>query len=331
MLTVADRSVTEGAAGSVNARFRVELSSPSDATVTVDYATSDGSGLAGAKAPGDYTATSGTLSFVPGDTVEFINVAVQGDLIDEVNERYDITLSNPALAELGDPAAVGTIIDDDPPPSISITDSVRPEGGAAHSFTVSLSGPSSQHVRVDYATANASATAPADYSAKTGSLVFAPGQTTKEVAVSSVEDALDEAVETFTLGLSNPVKATIADSSGLGTIIDDDLPPSISITDVTRSEGANPMRYTVTLSAASAKQVKVDYATADAGATNPDDYGSVGGTLSFSPGQTSKTVVVDSVEDLIDEPNETYTLDLSNPFNATFGDNSATGTIVNDD
>jgi hypothetical protein len=438
-LTIANKTVTEGNSGSVDARFRVDLSSPSDGTVTVDYATADGTGASGAKAPGDYSSTTGTLSFAPGDTTEFVEVPVQGDLLDEVNERYSVTLSDPQLAEIEDGAATGTITDDDSPPAVSINDVARPEG-TAHNFSVTLSAPSGRQVRVNYATANGTATAPGDYGSKSGTLVFAPGQTTRAVTVTSAEDALDEADETFTVGLSspqnatvgdgsgtgtindddptpsltitdssrpeggaapsftvtlsaasgqqvrvdyatedgsagapgdytaksgtliyqpgqttktvtvsnvqdaideidevfrvrlsNPVKATIADTSGLGTIVDDDPMPTISINDVTRSEGANPMRFTISLSAASQKQVTVDYATADGSAAAPGDYASKSGTLTFQPGQTSKDVTVNSVEDAIDEPNETYTLDLSNPTNGGFGDNSGTGTINDDD
>jgi chitinase len=83
-------------------------------------------------------------------------------------------------------------------------------------------------VSVDYATVNGTATAPGDYSARSGTMIFAAGQTTKAVLVPSNQDALDEVNETFRLQLSNPVATTIADASGTATIRDDDPSPSRS-------------------------------------------------------------------------------------------------------
>ena len=163
---------------------------------------------------------------------------------------------------------MGTITDNDPPPAISIDDVTAGEGGASHTFTVSLSQDSGRTVKVDYATADGSATAPADYTTKSATLTFAPGQTTKTVTVNTVDDALDEADETFTVGLSNPVLSTIADGSGTGTITDNDPTPSLSVDDAAGSEGAD-QTFTVTLSAASGQQVTVNYATANGTAVAP--------------------------------------------------------------
>ena len=134
-------------------------------------------------------------------------------------------------------------------------------------FTVSLSAASDQTVTVDYATADGSATQPADYAQTSGTLTFAPGETSKSVTVQVNGDTLDEADETFTLGLSNAGNATIADASGTGTITDDDPPVSASIDDVTVTEGDSgtaSATFTVTLSAESGRSVSVDYGTADA-------------------------------------------------------------------
>ena len=91
-----------------------------------------------------------------------------------------------------------------------------------------------------YATADGTATQPADYAQTSGTLTFTPGQTTKTVNVPVVNDALDEADETFTLVLSGPSNAALGDGSGAATIIDADDPPSMSIGDVTVTEGTGP-------------------------------------------------------------------------------------------
>jgi hypothetical protein len=328
-LRISDRTVTEGNSGSVTAKFRVDLSSPSAGTTTVNYQTADGS----AKAPGDYATTTGTLTFAPGDTTEFADVPVNGDTIDENNETYRVTLSNPTGAEIIDDTGTGRITDDDAAPTVSVADAPnRPEGGSAHSFQVSLSSASGKQVKVNYATANGTASAPGDYTAKSGTLTFAAGQTTKTVTVRNAQDALDENDETFTLALSNPVNATVADGSGQTSILDDDVAPSLAISDsLSQTEGGPSHSFQVTLSAPSGRTVTVAYATEDGSAQAPGDYTAKSDTLTFSPGETTKTVLVASSQDSLDEASETFTVKLSSPVNATVSDGSGQGTITDDD
>ena len=90
--------VTEGNSGTTDAVFTVSLSEPSDQTATVHYATQDRSAIAGS----DYLATSGTLTFAPGQTVQTISVPVVGDRLGEEVEAFDVILSNPTGAILHD-------------------------------------------------------------------------------------------------------------------------------------------------------------------------------------------------------------------------------------
>ena len=110
--------------------------------------------------------------------------------------------------------------------------------------------------------------------------------------------------------------------------------PSVSIDDVSAIEGnsgTTMLSFPVTLSAASAQTVSVNYATSDGAATAPADYTAANGTIRFSPGETSKEIQVAVVGDTIYEQDETFTVALSNPVNATIAGGSATGTIQNDD
>ena len=330
-ISVAD-AATQSEGDAVSA-FQMTLSAPSGKSITVSYATANGS----AQAPGDYTAKSGTVTFNPGQTTKTISVASVEDSLDETDETFTFAISDPAPADpvtIADSSGSATITDDDLPPSVAVADPTTAPEGDASQFAVTLSGPSGKSITVSYATSNATAKAPGDYTQQTGTLTFDPGQTTKTVNVATVEDALDERDERFRLTISDPAPAdpvTIADSNALATIADDDPPPTISINDISRSEGANPMRFTVSLSGPSAKQVKVNFATADGTALAPGDYTHTTGTVIFQPGATSKDVTVISVEDAIDEPNETYTVALSSPVNGGFGDASGTGTINDDD
>jgi ribosomal protein L35AE/L33A len=333
-LTVNDVSRDEGNSGAVAATFTVTLAPASGRTVTVEYATQNGTATAGV----DYQATSGTLSFAAGETTKTITVLVNGDLADEADETFFLNLTNPVSATIADTQGSGTIIDDDGQPTLSIDDASLAEGNSGTvnaTFTVTLSQASGQIVTVDYSTLDGSATAPADYTAVAGSsLVFNPGQTTKTVNVQVTGDLLDEIDESFTVSLSNPNNATIGDGLGLGTINDDDAGPALSINDTSTTEGdagTTAATFTVSLGAPSGRLVTVDYATANGTAIAPGDYATAGGTLSFAAGETSKTVTVAIKGDTLDEPNETFSINLSNPSNASIGDSAGTGTITDND
>jgi Calx-beta domain len=219
-------------------------------------------------------------------------------------------------------------------PSLTVNDVTVTEGDSGTKnavFTVLLSASSADPVSVDYATADGSANAPDDYAASSGTLTFAPGELSKQVTVTVAGDTLDEPHETYTLNLSNPFDATIADGRGAGTILDNDPQVAISVDDVTRAESNGPASFTVSLSKASGKVVTVAYATSDGSAVSPDDYAARNGTLVFLAGDTSKTVSVPLNDDLVEEPDETFTLGLSGSVNASLADAQGVGTIVDDD
>ena len=332
-ISVGDVTVLEGNFGTVSATFTVSLSTASGRSVGVDFATANGT----ATAPIDYLATNGTVTFAAGETTKQVTVLVNGDLVDEANETYFLNLSNAANATIADGQGLGTITNDDGPPSLSVNDVTVTEGDSgttSATFTVTLAPASGQSVSVDYSTADGTATAPADYAATSGTLTFAPGQTTRTVTVQVAGDTLDEINETFTVNLSNAVNAAIADGTGLGTILDDDPLPALSINDVTVNEsdaGTTSATFTVSLNAPSARVVSVNYGTADGTATAPADYAAGSGTLTFTAGQTTKQVTVLVNGDLLDEANETYFVNLSNPSNATIGDGQGLGTITDND
>ena len=221
-LTINDSTITEGDNGTSNLTLTVNLSGASGKTVTANYTTADGTATAGV----DYTATTGTLTFNPGQTSQTIVIPITGDRLDEIDETLTVTLNNPTNATIADGTGVGTILDNNPAPSLSLNDPSITEGDSGNQtfvFNVNLSAVSSKTVTVNYRTADGTATAGADYTATSGTLTFAPGQTSQTVAVSVTGDRITENNETILLNLTNPVNATIADTQGLGTIIDNDL------------------------------------------------------------------------------------------------------------
>jgi glucose/sorbosone dehydrogenase/Calx-beta domain-containing protein len=220
-VSVNDVTVTEGNVGAVNAVFTVSLSAAVAQTVTAQYATADGTAVAGA----DYTASGGTVTFPPGAVSRTVSVPVLGDVLDEDDETFSLNLSNPVGATIADGQGIGTIIDNDPLPFLFTGDCAVIEGNTGSTpcdFTVILAPVSGRTVSVGYATANGTATAGSDYTAAGGSLTFPAGTTQQGVSVGVLGDTITEPDETFFLNLSPPSNAILADGQGTGTIVDDD-------------------------------------------------------------------------------------------------------------
>ena len=335
-VSVNDPSVLEGDAGTVNLDFTISLSGVSGKTITVDYATSDGTATI---ADGDFVAIgTTTLTYTPGQTTKTVNVTINGDLTNEPNETLNLDLSNPTNATIADALGVGTITNDDGPPTLSVNDGVIVEGNAGTSilsFTVNLSKMSASTINVDYATANNTATAGADYVAVVATtLTYTPGQTSKTVDITINGDTMDEDNETFFVNLTNPTNAIMADAQGIGTITNDDGPPTLSINDINQVEGnsgTTNATFAVTLSQASGKTITVDYATTDNTALAGTDYTAVSGTLTFNPGVAAQNILVPIIGELVDEDDEAFWVNLSNPTNATIADDQGVGTINDDD
>src|SRR5207244_4128568 len=236
--------------------FTVSLSNPSGQTITVNYATGNVSAIGNTSCAGsnsgspDYISQSGTLTFAPGETSKPVTVLVCADTAFEPDETFTVTLSGATNATIAKAIGTGTIQNDDAPAVLSIDDVVKPEGTTsstppgttAFPFTVSLSNPSGQTITVNYATGNVSAigntscagsnSGSPDYISQSGTLTFAPGETSKPVTVLVCADTAFEPDETFTVTLSGATNATIAKAVGTGTIQNDDAlpPPDLAIT-----------------------------------------------------------------------------------------------------
>jgi hypothetical protein len=332
-ITLTGSSTAEGDTGTTEASFAIVLSNATVQTVTVDYATADGT----ATADSDYLAASGTVTFTPGVTETAVAVTVYGDTTYEGEETFTFSLSNPVHAILGDVQATGTILDDDPVPGISVADASTVEGDAGTvgaSFAVTLSNATVQMVTVTYATADGTAMAGSDYLATSGTITFTPGLTATTIPVPVYGESIFEGDETFSLTLSNPVHATLADAQATGTILNDDPVPSLSVTGSASPEGdvgSVETLFEVALSNATVQTITVQYATSDGTATAGSDYLAASGTLTFTPGLTEATIPVTVYGDTVYEGDEELTVSLSAPVHATLGEEQARGTILNDD
>jgi probable HAF family extracellular repeat protein len=325
-------AVTEGNAGTVAATFTVTLSEPSDQIVTVDFTTAADS----ATANSDYSSTSGTLTFALGETSKTISVSVIGDRDGEFNESFSVNLSGATNAIIVDGQGVGTIVDDEP--RISITPSMsRSEGNTGSTpfaFAVTLSSAYDAPVTVDWAPADNTATAGSDYQAAPGTLTIPAGQTTGTITVLVNGDRLPEPNETFFVNLSDASSAVIISGFSVGTIVDDE--PRISISNFTKAEGKKNQTtlftFTVTLSAAYDQAVTMSFQTVNGTAKSGEDYVDKTGTLTFVPGETSKTITIEVKGDSKKEADEMFYLDLYGlSSNGLFTKSRGVGTILNDD
>ena len=318
------------------AAITIDRVSGASGTITVDYATSNGTAIAGT----DYTTTNGTLTFLNGETFKTIFVPLINNTKDEPSRSFSVTLSNPTGgAFLAGPSThVETITDDDNPPTVSISDVSMLEGNqgaTVFNFNVSLSQPSGFATSVNYSTANGTATATQDYLATTGTVNFAPNEVLKTASVTVNGDLVTELNETFFVNLNTPNLLTIADGQGIGTILDDDNPGKIAFAFATYSVAESSSNATITVSRTNgiAGAVAVNYATSNGTATAGSDYTAASGTLVFNDGQTSASFNVPILPDSNGEANETVFLSISNPVGgATLGtQTNAVLTIFDDD
>ena len=453
--------------------FEVKLDHDAEYEVQVDYATAHGTAAAGQ----DYEPASGTLTFRPGQTSKTVRVKVCSDGVPEETENFRLRLSNGVRAEIKDggeatgrirdhrdpnataaPCATGLVAEDaeGPEPAVPGSGPGRPVPGLEHlpvpglaSFRVRLNEPAPARVTVDYATFDRTATAGEDYEARSGTLTFEPGESSKTVEVTLLHDEHDEDGETFGLRLSNargayigrgeatgaieeccgggtsqqtaaePLTASFVDApvshdgvsaftlrlsfsedveitpedlrdhalSATGGAVTDvrrvdaakDLfevtvtpdgegavsvrlvpapgdctvegavctaagtaltsllltsvrgpGPGLTVADAVATEGTDAsLDFVVTLSPAAEGTVTVAYRTTDGTATAPADYAAASGTLTFTPGETVKTVSVAIVDDGVEDSGETMTLTLSGATGAAIDDAEAIGTINN--
>lgn len=329
--------------------FAVKVSrtgNPSN-SVSVDFATSNGTATAGA----DYTATSGTLNFAPGELSKLISIPIVNDnLFENANETFTLTLSNPTGgAILTTPStATITIQDNDFRPFLFIAPGPRiAEGNSGTTnlaVTVSLSNPSVEVVTVNFATANGTATAGNDYVATSGTLTVPAGSSSATINVAINGDTTVEPNETFTITLSNASNVNfISNSVATATIVNDDATVQLANSSFSVPESAGFATVSITRVGDLGVAATVQFATSDtaglqsctvanAKASERCDYATTVGTLRFGIGETSKTFIIPIVNDALVEGDETLTVSLNAVTGALLATpNTATITIVDND
>jgi tripartite motif-containing protein 71 len=338
-VSIADAQVAEGNSGTTTLSFAVTLNQAAPAPVKVTYTTADGT----ATSPSDYTAKSGTLTIPTGATTASIPITIKGDTVVEPDETFTVKLTGvtPSSTALGRLVATGTILNDDVNAAITIGNAQIPEGNSgtkALTFPVTLDRPAPAAIKVAYSTADGTAVAPGDYTAKTGTLTIPAGASSGAITVNILGDSVVEPDETFAVNLTGITSGpgVVVGASATGTIINDDVTAAVSIGDASVLEGnsgTTTMSFPVTLDQAATGAIKVAYSTADGTAIAPGDYAAKSGTLTIPAGATTGTISVTVKGDTVVESDETFTVTLtgisSGP--AAIGRATATGTIINDD
>ncbi len=336
-ISIDDVTVTEGDAGTLSATFTITSSQRGKASVS--FKTFAGS----AASPADFTSRVGKVKFAGRKLERKVSITVNGDLLNEATETFEVVLSDPVGAAIADDRGLGTIEDDDPPPSVSVpaTASV-PEGNAGDvSYAVvdiALDTPSGRNVSVNYATANGSATAGDDYTTVTGTASFAPGETIQTVLVAVAGDNANESDEMFTLDLTAPTHAVLGTDQTDVTIVDNDpAPPGTARLAIAGAQiregqtGTNTITFTVTRTGETTTEVTTGYSTLN-GTADGADFPTASGSLSFPANQTTATFEVAVNGDRKLEHDELFLVNLESPSaGVAYLTPQATGRIVNDD
>lgn len=233
-LTLTGSSVPEGNVGSTPLIFQLSLDHAARIRGEVAWVVEGLTATIGE----DFGVAVGTAIFEVGESEVQVVVDVIGDVVVENDETLRLVLSAPVHLHLIDIQALGTIVNDDVT-TLSVSDTVVSEGDLAE-VEVSLSTPSDLTVSVEWNTQNGSALAGSDFVAGSGVLVFAPRVTSMTVAVATLDDEEEEEEEAFSIELSNPTIATIADGSSAITILDDDQATCILLCPESIEVGTDP-------------------------------------------------------------------------------------------
>ena len=312
-LSINDITVAEAGTAS----FTVTLSPAAGTTVTVDYTTTDGS----AKNTTDYTAATGSLTFLAGETSKTIDVITTNDSLDEYTENFNVVLSNPSSnARIVDALGKASITDDDPLVDVEFTVTSNTVGENAGSISVSaqLSTASGKYVRIPF-TISGTSVNPDDHSAQDSQISFSPGQTSRNYTFNIEDDVLDEDNESIIFTASAPTAANLgANTVHTVTITDNDNPPTLSIQSSAASENGD-FTLVAELSAVSGRAVGFDWATSDGTALSGQDYAAAAGnSLSIPAGSTSLSLGTIKInDDSFYEGDETFNIAFSSITNSS--------------
>lgn len=295
----------------------------------------------------DFIATSGTLTFADGQSEMVLSIPVRSDRDVELDEQFSVELYQPGAGSTIDASAgsaAGVIRNDDIDLTLASVVAQVHEGdngtpGRLH-FTVTRSGDTRGETSVDWQVHAGSASA-ADFPGgvlPSGSVVFAAGETHKDIYIDVLGDGFDEGDEQFTLHLSNPTGNTdIVGNDQVGTIVNDD--DSLALSVVTRElvegdSGLTLFTFRIDRTGSSVGTASVDWRAAGIGPHPLSDaeFEALSGTVHFADGETSKTFTVAVRGDELGEEDESFAVQLENPsYGSTITTGPVSAVVLNDD
>ncbi len=343
-------TVALSGASDVDTSLSFALTSGAAGDLGVDFGSRESNNLQVSTDGGATWIDATTTTLLPGQSSVLVRTPLVDDTLNEAAETFTLVATTTAGNTLnGNATGTATITDNDAQPSLSLSDVSVDEAAGTATFTVTLSAASGQNVSVRYDTVDASATAATatasgDYTANSGTLTFAPGETTRTVTVAITDDTVFESAETFQLQLSQAVNASLSTAAGVGTIVDNDTAPRVAsvepgiagTTDDAVAEGT-PLVYNVSLTNASATPATYAFnlgnavtgpglaSAADFGAptfSNGVTYDPATGLITVPANVAAFTVTVPTVADSLYEPGAAEALPL------TVGGITATGLIT---
>ena len=308
--------------------FTATVSAISALDAVFNYITGDGTATAGS----DYLAASGTITIPAGGLTATVSTVVTADTTYEHDETVRFTISGLTGATAANPIITATLRNDDALPTLSIEDTVIAETAGSAVLTITSDLPSAFPITMTLDTADNSAQAPSDYIALSSQNVVLPaGSQSITVSVPLIDNALYEESETFTVTISTIVTGTLNDANAQVTILDNESPPTVTLSTTAVTEDSGPLIFTATLSAPSALDVTFVYTSSDGTATAGNDYTAVNNSATLPAGSNNITITVPLTADTIYELDETVRLDISPPINGVAAVTSITGTILNDE
>ncbi len=317
----------EAAEGDGEMTFRVSVDAPGEQQVSARYATVSGT----AREDVDYEGTEGTVVVPPGQTSAEIVVQLVDDTVNETAETFQLRLTEFVNANQGiaSVSATGTILDDDLP-TVSLT-ALGPgivEGEAAR-FRLDRTGALGATLTVPIEVEQTG-----DFLASTppSTVTFAANSRQATLDLATVDDDLNEPDGEIKVTVTSNDAYTIEGPASIRLpVADNDAESTILIAGDRVQENAGAVSLQVTLLGSSTRSVRVDWTTADGTARAGEDYEAASGTLTLAPGQLRSAIQITVLDDFAPEEDETFTVTLSNPANATIQVGVATATITDDD
>ncbi|WP_282016342.1 tandem-95 repeat protein [Marinifilum flexuosum] len=339
-VTSTNITVTEGT--DLNAVFRVELSHPwlaaDNVDVTFDYYTTAGTAASGQ----DFSPTTGSATIASGDSFVDISVPITNDILNENDEDFTLSITNVVEAVESIVSGTATIQDNDALPTISVNDQTFNEDAGTVSLQVSLNTESGKTVSANYSLIDNTATHPEDYTATsyTGTVSFNPGEKDKNISISIVDDNIYEpgTNESFNVQLSSLSNAAAGNTNATISIIDNEALPTITVSDASEIEGTNIV-FQAVLDHPADVDITFDYQIVlsnGPGNAKQNDFISFTsfstGTITIPAGSTSADFPnFVTKDDNANEQTEEFVVNFSSVNNASLGNTSATGTILDNE